>query len=96
MSTESFSQLLALYSWFPLAALLFFLLLIARLYERFSGEKTQFRLFVIPIVLFGIHVVYQTNQASGDSFIMGLLPAVGGLLLIGLCVHLYRKMMDHT
>ncbi len=96
MSTESFSQLLTLYSWFPLAALLFFLLLIARLYERFSGEKTRYRLFVIPIVLFGIHTVYQTNQASGDSFIMGLLPAVGGLLLIGLCVQLYRKMMDHS
>ena len=96
MSAESFSQLLTLYSWFPLTALLFFLMLIARLYERFAGEKTHFRLFAIPIILFGIHAVYQTNRASADTFIMGLLPATGGLTLIGLCVQLYRKMMDHA
>lgn len=96
MTPEGFSQLLTLYAWFPLAAFLFFLLLIARLYQQFSAEKTHFRLFVVPIILFGIHAVYQTNNAGGDSIAAGLVSAVGGVVLIGLCARLYRKMMSHT
>ncbi len=96
MTSDGISQLLTLYLWFPLAAFLFFLLLIARLYEKFSEERTHFRLFVLPIILFGIHAVYQTNNNTGSDLVMSLVPAVGGILLIILCARLYRKMMSLT
>jgi len=95
VTSDGISQLLTLYLWFPLAAFLFFLLLIARLYEKFSEERTHFRLFVLPIILFGIHAVYQTNN-TGSDLVMSLVPAVGGILLIILCARLYRKMMSLT
>lgn len=93
MSSEGLSQLLTLYVWFPLAAFLFFLLLIARLYEKFSGERTYFRWFVLPIFLFGVSAVFQTR--TQDSAALALVPAAGGILLIALAYYLYRKMMSH-
>ena len=96
MSAESFSQLLTLYSWFPLTALLFFLMVIAHFDKLFAGFVANDTANDFTVILFGIHAVYQTNRASADTFIMGLLPATGGLTLIGLCVQLYRKMVVHT
>jgi hypothetical protein len=96
VSSDALSQLLTLYAWFPLAGFLFFLLLIARLYEKFSGEKTHFRWFVIPVFLFGVYAIDQTNRADHSSTVMPLLPAVGGLLLVALCYHLYRRMLSHV
>jgi hypothetical protein len=89
----SLNQFLMLYIWFPLAALLFLLLLIARFYEKFSGEQTYFRVFSLPIVLFGAATVRYAslNRMAGDGLADSLM-AVGGVVLIALCLFLYRRM----
>ncbi len=93
MTPLSLNQFLMLYNWFPLAALLFLLLLIARFYEKFSGEQTYFRLFSLPIMLFGAATVRyaSVNRMAGDGWADGLM-AVGGVVLIALCLFLYRRM----
>ena len=90
MSADAFSQLAVLYGWFMLAGLVVFLTLIARFYQRFAGERTYFWLFPIPILLFGLQAVRQTNYP--DDPLSDLLAAVAGLLLIGMCVFLYWRM----
>jgi hypothetical protein len=92
----SVSQFLMLYGWFPLAVLLFFLLLIARFYQRFSGERTFYPLFALPILLFGIATARYAgvNQVAGDT-LADLLFAVGGIILMTLCVFLYWLMTRH-
>ena len=93
MTALSLNQFLMLYIWFPLAAALFLLLLIARFYEKFSGEQTLFRFFVLPIVFFGIASVRYAsiNRMAGDTA-GDLLMAVGGIILAALCAFLYRRM----
>ena len=94
MESLGLSQFLSLFGWFALAALLFFVLLIARFYQKFSGERTYFSLFAMVIVLFGISTVRYTSlrQISGDEA-ADMLSFIGGVLLIILSVRLYRKMM---
>jgi len=93
VTAPELSQLLMLYSWFALAALLFFFMLIARFYEKFSGEKTYFRWLVFPAALFGIATVRYasvdlvTNDPIGD-----IAMAAAGILLITLSIHIYRRM----
>ncbi len=90
MTAEAFNQLIVLYGWFLLVGLLVFLMLIARFYQRFSGEKTYFYLFVVPILLFGVRAVRQTND--GHDLTGNLLAALGGLTLIALSLFLYYRM----
>ncbi len=93
MGAVSVSQFLTLYAWFPLAILLFFLLLIARFYQRFSNEQTYFGLFLLPIVLFGMATVrYSSIDQVGGDALADLLSAAGGIVLIGLCLLLYWLM----
>lgn len=82
-----------MYLWFPLALLLFFLMLIARFYQRSSGERTYYQLYIAPIVLFGGGVARYTsiNYLAGDT-LGDLLLGVSGVMLIALCVFLYRIM----
>jgi hypothetical protein len=90
VTAEAFGKLVILYGWFLLVGLIVFLMLIARFYQRFSGETTHFRLYLIPIVLFGIRAVRQTyfqRDPLGD-----ILAASAGLVLIGLVVFLYWRM----
>lgn len=94
MSPLSLSQALILYTWFPLAALLFFLLLIARFYQKFSHKRTFFRLFIAPMLLFGIGAVrYASIDSYSGDLIGDLIVAVGGLLLLFLSVWLYWRML---
>ncbi len=94
MTPQSLNQFFLLYAWFPLAALLFFLLLIARFYEKFSGERTYFRLFLVPLVLFGLAAARgaSVEQLNGDA-LSGLLSGSAGLLLLLLCGRLFRLML---
>lgn len=94
MSPLSLNQIVILYAWFPLAALLFFFLLIGRFYQKFSGEPTRFRLFVAPMILFGAAAVRYSsiNAISGDA-LGDVLYAGAGVVLLGLCLHLYRRML---
>lgn len=76
-----------------MALLLFFLMLIARFYQRSSGERTYYQLYIIPIVLFGGGVARYTSidYLAGDA-LGDLLLAVSGLILTALCLFLYRIM----
>jgi len=89
----SLNQFLTLYMWFPLAGLLFFALLIARFYEKFSGQKTYFRLLLLPIVVFGIWSV--RTASNPDDVIGALLSVVAGLPLIVISMRLARLMLRH-
>lgn len=82
-----------LFSWFVLAGLLIFLLLIARFYQRTSGESTYFRLFSLPIMLFGSATVRYAsiNQIAGDG-VGDMLYIVAGTILVIQCLFLYRIM----
>ena len=55
MDSVSAHQLLILYSWFGLSALVFLMALIARFYERLSGQRTYYRLFRCPCWLLRVH-----------------------------------------
>jgi hypothetical protein len=94
ISSLSLNQLLALYSWFPLAALLMFMLLIARFYEKFSGNRMYFKGFVIPLILFGMAIV---RYASVDGIVGDAIADVAlisaGITLVTLCIVVYWQML---
>lgn len=97
LSSLSFSQLLALYSWFPLAALLLILLLIARFYEKFSGRRMYFHLFFVPLVLFGAAAArYASLDGISGDLLGDIMLMVAGLTLTPLCLVVYWQMLrDH-
>ena len=90
----SLSQALVLYAWFPLAALLFFLFLIARFYQKFCSERTYFRAYLAPIFLFGAGAVRAASVGPlADDLLANGLLAAGGVVLLALIVVLYRRML---
>jgi len=86
-------QFLTIYAWFPLAVLLAILLMVARFYQKLTGEPTYYALYGVPIILFGLAAAQyaRIGQASGDPAADLLLALAGGILL-WLCVSLYRRM----
>jgi len=93
----SLNQFLTIYTWFPLAALILFLFLIARFYEKFSGQKTYFRLFILPIVFFGASAVRSaSNDVITEDVAASLLAAAGGLSLLFLTINLSLKMLNQS
>jgi hypothetical protein len=96
VSSVSLHQFLTLYSWFPLAALLLFLLLIARFYARFSDQRTYHWLYLVPMIGSGIVVVRSANvdHLSQDPFAMTA-SLVSGVVLIVLVIQLARMMLAH-
>jgi hypothetical protein len=90
VKADAFSQLIILYGWFLLVGLIVFLMLIARFYERFAGEKTYYQLFLIPMMLFGVQVVRETNFA--DDALGNAAAALAGIILLILSIFLYRRM----
>jgi hypothetical protein len=94
MMPLSFNRFMILYMWFPLAVLLIFLFLIARFFDKFSGERTYARLFLVPILLFGVGTVrYASLERTTADIVASLMFGSGGLLLIGLSLRLYWLMI---
>ena len=94
MDVSSVHQFLTLYTWFPLAILLAFMLLIGRFYQKFSGESTFFWLYLVTIALFG--AVFVRVASSGiivGDFLANALSILSGGLLIFLSLLLYFRMM---
>jgi len=93
MTPAALSQLLLLYGWFVLSAVLLFVLAIARFYQKFSGERTHYHWLLMVIALFGIAAVRYASidQISGDIMADGLLGA-GGVIVTGVSLRLYRQM----
>lgn len=96
MDAIALHQFLALYSWFPWVAILAFMLLIARFYQRFSGQRTYFWLFIAPMILSGIYAVRYASQEriSGDA-LLTLFSVLGGVLLLLLVLNLQHRMLKH-
>ncbi len=94
MTSLSINQFLYLYSWFPLAALIFIVLLIARFYQNFSGERTYFSFYIVPLVLFGASAVRYASldQVAGDM-LGDLFSGAAGIVLLYLSTILFRLMM---
>ena len=96
MAAVSVSQFLTLYLWFPLAVLLVFLLLIARFYQRFATERTFFKGFVVPIVLFGGAVMRYASIGHLAGDLAGdVLFGLAGISLLGLSIFLYYRMTQN-
>jgi hypothetical protein len=87
------NQILMLYIWFPLAMVIAILLLIARFYERFSGDRTYYLGYLIPLVLFGAGAVRyaSVDQIAGD-WLGDVFMGAAGAVLITLSLLLYRLM----
>ena len=93
MITITPNQILLLYTWFPLAGVIALMLLVARFYHNFSGDRTYYHLYLVPLVLFGLGMVRyaSVDQIAGD--VAGdLLMGVAGAVLMSLSVLLYRRM----
>lgn len=96
MDLQQINQLLTVYIWFPLAGLLGLMLLVARFYQKQTGERTYYPYFAVPMVLFGVAAA----QYASSSQVIGLpLPDLlfflSGVVLIFLCIILYRQMMKN-
>jgi len=76
-------QFLVLYTWFPLAALLVFFLLIARFYQRFSEAHTFYPLYVAAIILFGALAIRQAGIGLDEQdWLSGGLSLLAGILVV--------------
>lgn len=78
-----------------LAALLLagLLMLIARFYERTSGEATGYLSFALPgLLLFAASGWELIVRESGAEILPTALRFIGGTLLIILCSRLFRQM----
>lgn len=94
---EIVSSALTLYNWGVVAVLLILQFLIARFYEKKSGLRSYYVLFLIPALLFfGVAVWYAfwAGDLAGDVWGDSLLFVAGGIL-IALSTFLYRLMMGH-
>lgn len=95
MDASSLHQFLTLYTWFPLAVLLAVMLLIGRFYQKFTGERTYFWLYLVAIVLFG--AVFVRIASAGfivGDFLSDALSIISGSLLLFLSLLLYLRMMN--
>jgi hypothetical protein len=94
MTALALGQLISLYTWFILTALILIVMLIARFYQQFSGINTRYRWFMLPIILFAASVLRynSVDQIVGDAA-GDLLAGVGGAALMWLIVRLTRQML---
>ncbi len=93
MDVARLNQVVTIFTWFPLVALLAILLLIARFYQGLTGEVTRYPLFVAPMLLFGLAAVTEVLAGQArESLLTDGLMFVGGAILLGLCLSLYRRM----
>ncbi len=89
------SGALTLYNWGVVAVLLVFQFLIARFYDRKSGQRSYYAFFLIPALLFLVSAaryVFWVDDLAGDIWGDSLL-FVGGGILAALSALLFRLMM---
>jgi hypothetical protein len=90
----SLNQFFMLFMWFPLTALLLLLMLIARFFERFSGQTTYYKWIIVPVVLFGFGFVrYASIQSIAGDALGDILLGMAGLSLLLLSSRLYWLMI---
>ncbi len=94
MTALDLGQLLSLYTWFVLTALILIVMLIARFYQQFSGTTTHYRWFLLPIAGFAASVLRynSVDRIAGDS-LGDTLAGVSGTALIWLIARLTHQML---
>lgn len=93
MESVTLTQALTVYAWFPLAAYVSIILLIARFYHKQTGERTYFVLYLVPIILFGIAAAHYASINRVMGAILGdILLFVAGAIFSVLCLVLFRRM----
>lgn len=71
------------------------MLLIARFYQRFSGENTFFWLYILDAIFFGAMCVrYASVGIVFDDYLSNALSVFAGILLIFLALHLRVRMLN--
>ncbi len=93
MAELSLYQALTIYAWFPLTFTLTTLLLIARFYERFSADRTYWRLYTLPILGYAAAYVREAALAYHHDPFADLMQAVSGLLVLVLVTRLSTLML---
>jgi hypothetical protein len=90
---DYFSGAVTVFAWGLGAFVVFIVLLIAQFYEETSGQKTNYRLFLVPLILFVAGMARQltVGHIAGDA-LAGVLWFVGAVVQVVLCVLLYRQM----
>ena len=86
---------LTLYNWGVVAVLLIFQFLIARFYDKKSGQRTYYALFLVPALLFLVaaaRYAFWVGDLAGDVWSDSLL-FFGGGILVTLSAFLSRLMM---
>jgi len=86
---------LTLYNWGIVAVLLVFQFLIARFYEKKSGQRSYYAFFLVPALFFlaaSVWYAFGANDLAGDVWGDSLL-FVGGGILAALSTMLFRLMM---
>jgi hypothetical protein len=93
MGNVTIHQIATICIWFGLSALLYLMALIARFYERLSGQRTYYWLFSIPVITLAVATIAMTRRdvVAGDVVADAFL-FVSGITLGTLCVHVYRLM----
>ncbi|PJF39217.1 MAG: hypothetical protein CUN55_14995 [Phototrophicales bacterium] len=95
METITISQVALLVFWFALALMIFIVALIARFYEANTQQKTYYRWYVFPVVLFGLSSIrYVSLDKWGHDLIADSLTFLSGLYLLGLSLRLYHCMTN--
>jgi hypothetical protein len=89
----SLHQFLTIFVWFGISALVFFLALIARFYERLSGQRTYYRFFSVPVMALALATLRFASLDVGAGDAVGDLLLFGsGTVLAALCLRIYRLM----
>lgn len=101
--TNILSAILVLYYWIAAAVLILFLFLIGRFYERRFGQRSHYRLMLLPLGAFGAAAIWDAfvaNSYTGNpllDFVGSLGPdllwLLGGAVLLLLCYSLLQTMM---
>jgi uncharacterized membrane protein YdcZ (DUF606 family) len=93
MLLETVSRFLLLYGAFITGAVLVFMYLIARFYQRNTGDRTHYRWFLLPVLCGAVALIHNASNSrpQGDWLSHGLW-IVGGVSLLALSLHLHRVM----
>lgn len=92
MESASVHQLITIANVFLVAILCTIYFLIARFFGRLNKIRTLALLFIVPALLFGFASArYVFLNALSDP-LADVLAGTGGVLLIGLSVHLFNTM----
>lgn len=95
MSELGLYQALMIFAWFPLAFTLAMLMLVARFYERFSGTRTYWPLFGLPLVGYAAAYVREAAIGIPADPLADVLQMLSGVVLAVLSARLALYMLRH-